>query len=349
MKTCLVVTTIAQPTSVLQALARGCSGAGWEFIIIGDRKSPAEFQMENSQFYSLDRQKALGLKIAGLLPVDHYARKNVGYLIALSKGASFIVETDDDSSPLPDFFERRQGQRAAAVIDRGGCVNVYRYFTDDLIWPRGLPLDSVHCAPKLPPPTDAVIECPIQQGLIDDNPDVDAIYRLILPLPLRFTRAPAVALGTGSWCPFNSQNTSWTRAAAPLLYLPSYCSFRVTDIWRSFIAQRIAWEHGWRVLYHGATMRHERNHHDLMQDFVDENPSYLHNPKIIESLGKLSLHAQPDRIGENLLLCYEQLVADGIVDARELVLCRAWLDDIAAVISQDRNKRTIGMSRVLSQ
>ena len=348
MKTFLVVTTIAEPTPILRTLAEGCSGAGWDFIVIGDRKSPARFQLEDCQFYSLDRQKALGFNITALLPVDHYARKNLGYLMALSEGASIIVETDDDNSPAPAFFEQRQRYRSAAVIDCAGCVNVYRYFTDALIWPRGLPLDSIHSTPELPSPAESLIDCPIQQGLIDDNPDVDAIYRLILPLPIRFARAPHVALGTGSRCPFNSQNTAWARAAAPLLYLPSYCSFRVTDIWRSFIAQRIAWQYSWRVLYYGATMRHQRNHHDLMRDFSDENPGYLHNRTIIESLEKLSLYARPERIGDNLLICYEQLVSDGILDARELVLCRAWLDDIVALTSQDQNNRTTETSQTLN-
>ena len=54
----------------------------------------------------------------------------------------------------------------------------------------------------------------------------------------------------------------------PLLYLPAYCSFRMTDIWRSFVAQRIAWENGWRLLFHGPTMEQERNVHDLMKDFA---------------------------------------------------------------------------------
>ena len=89
------------------------------------------------------------------------------------------------------------------------------------------------------------VACPIQQGLADGNPDVDAIFRLVLPLPMNFGRKPPIALCRGAWCPFNSQNTSWWPAAYPLLYLPAYCSFRMTDIWRSFVAQRICWENGW--------------------------------------------------------------------------------------------------------
>lgn len=88
--------------------------------------------------------------------------------------------------------------------------------------------------------SNLTVECPIQQGLADNNPDVDAIYRLILPFPTIFRKGRKVALGNNSWSPFNSQNTTWWKKAFPLLYLPSYCSFRMTDIWRSFVAQRIA-------------------------------------------------------------------------------------------------------------
>jgi hypothetical protein len=72
-----------------------------------------------------------------------------------------------------------------------------------------------------------------EQGIADENPDVDAIYRLILPLPQNFAKDVCVALARGSWSPFNSQNTMWWKYAAPLMYLPSYRNFRITDIWRS--------------------------------------------------------------------------------------------------------------------
>ena len=76
------------------------------------------------------------------------------------------------------------------------------------------------------------VDCPIQQGLADENPDVDAIYRLVLPLPVQFETGRRIALKRGVWSPFNSQNTAWWPDAFPLLYLPAYCSFRMTDIWR---------------------------------------------------------------------------------------------------------------------
>ena len=135
---------------------------------------------------------------------------------------------------------------------------MYRYFSDANIWPRGLPLDAINDEiPEWAQLPEMQADCPIQQGMADENPDVDAVYRLVLSLPINFRRDRRIALGRGAWCPFNSQNTTWFREAFPLLYLPAYCSFRMTDIWRSFIAQRIAWECGWSVLF--TSLRSIRN------------------------------------------------------------------------------------------
>ena len=172
------------------------------------------------------------------------------------------------------------------------------------------------------------LQCPIQQGLADDNPDVDAIYRLILPLPVRFRRDRRVALDRGVWCPFNSQNTAFWPEAYPLLYLPSYCSFRMTDIWRSFIAQRICWENDWRVLFHEPTVVQDRNEHNLMRDFRDELPGYLQNDNIREILELLPLRPGLEQIGANLQSCYQALVSASIIPETELPLLDAWLQDL---------------------
>ena len=81
------------------------------------------------------------------------------------------------------------------------------------------------------------------------------------------------------------------------MYLPAYCSFRMTDIWRSFVAQRIAWENGWNVLFREATVRQRRNPHDLMRDFRDEVPGYVANREICAALQALELEpgTLPDR------------------------------------------------------
>jgi hypothetical protein len=305
---------------------------GSAFYVIGDLASPADFHLDGCEFYSVARQQQSGLKTAKLCPTRHYARKNIGYLLAAEAGAQIIVETDDDNLPRPGFWEPRSRRQRAASVRDAGWVNAYAYFSDTIIWPRGLPLDEIQGKP--PAYETLAVEdadCPIQQGLADADPDVDAIYRLIFPASVDFRQDRRVALGEGAWCPFNSQNTTWWPDAYELMYLPSFCSFRMTDIWRSFVAQRIAWANGWRVLFHEPTVYQIRNEHNLMRDFRDEIPGYLNNRKIAETLAALHLASGVEAIGGNLRLCYESLVRIAVMEARELDLLEAWIEDFAAI------------------
>ena len=173
-----------------------------------------------------------------------------------------------------------------------------------------------------------MVKSPIQQGLADENPDVDALYRLTQKLPVVFNPGPAISLGNNSWCPFNSQNTTWFKESYPLLYLPSFCNFRMTDIWRSFIAQRIAWTCGWNILFHDATVRQDRNSHDLMKDFADEIPGYLNNAKICALLEDLDLKDGVDNMSENLVRCYRLMTEENFIDKKEMPLVDAWIMDM---------------------
>lgn len=329
-KISIVVTSIASPNKALRELAQGCSEKGYHFIVIGDKASPTDFHIDGCDFYNLERQRETGLKLAQLAPIRHYARKNIGYLLAIRNGASIIIETDDDNIPCPQFWAARQRIQKLAVIQNSGWVNIYQYFSHQNIWPRGFPLSHLHNQPPAYHSLNRLnIDCPIQQGLADDNPDVDAVYRLVLPLPQTFRKDRRVALAAGCWCPFNSQNTTWFNDAFKLLYLPSYCSFRTTDTWRSFIAQRIAWLNDWAILFHEPTVRQERNVHNLLGDFKDEIPGYLHNVEICQALEALNLEPGLRKIGDNLRTCYEKLVSMSVIDARELQLLDAWLEDIA--------------------
>jgi hypothetical protein len=138
-------------------------------------------------------------------------------------------------------------------------------------------------------------------------------------------------LQRGAWCPFNSQSTWWWPEAYPLLYLPSYCSFRLTDIWRSFVAQRCLWEFGGAVVFHPPEVVQDRNQHNLLHDFRDEVPGYLNNAKICNVLGQLRLKPGKKAVSENLFKCYEALVKHDIFPGKELALLKAWLADLKAI------------------
>jgi hypothetical protein len=328
----LVLTSVAAPTDALRALAQGASDHGVDFILVGDAASPP-FELDGCDFYSLQRQRKLDLALARACPVGHYARKNIGYLLAMQRGASVIVETDDDTVASERFWAPRERLRSVRTLEAGGWTNVYRYFSDGTIWPRGFPLDLARRAvPAYEELPVADVDCPIQQALVDDDPDVDAVYRMLFRLPFRFERRSPVALTAGSWCPFNSQNTTWWRDAFPLLYLPATCSFRMTDIWRSFVAQRLAWANGWGVAFEEATVRQARNEHDLAKDFADEVAGHLANRAICSALETLDLAAGADQLGENMRRAYGLLVERGWLDEQELVLLEAWLSDVETIL-----------------
>lgn len=324
----LIITSIAnEHQPALKQFAVAALQRNLRFIVVGDTKSPNDFNIKGCDFYSIARQEALNFDLSKILPLNHYARKNLGYLVAMSEGSEIIIETDDDNFPMEDFWDNRTKHVKAHLLSNKDWVNVYKYFTNVHIWPRGFALENIQ--DTLPILENQLnIYCPIQQGLADANPDVDAIYRLTLPLPIIFNKAENIALGSNSFCPFNSQNTTWFKEAFPLLYLPSFCSFRMTDIWRSFVAQRIAWTCGWSILFHQSTVWQERNEHNLMNDFRDEMAGYNNNAQIYESLKVLNLKKGVDNIPLNLIICYQKLIELGLVDQKEIILLEAWLKDI---------------------
>ena len=273
----------------------------------------------------------MGFTITLNLPAGHYARKNVAYLYAMKYGATCIYETDDDNAPNANWSVRDETVSGVQSVQgsKNQWVNVYKYFSNENIWPRGLPLNEIT---KPMPGLDTLrepIRAPIQQGLVNGSPDVDAIWRLVMDRPFDFDDKPSVHLPSGSWCPFNTQSTWWWPTAFPLMYIPSYCSFRMCDIWKSFVAQRCIWELDLGIVFHAPEVDQDRNEHNLQRDFDDEVPGYTNNRRIAEILDATKLSPSHDAVGENLLACYESLIKHEIFPNKELELVSAWLVDCA--------------------
>jgi hypothetical protein len=105
----------------------------------------------------------------------------------------------------------------------------------------------------------------------------------------------------------------------------------MTDIWRSFIAQRIAWTCDWPVLFHNATVWQERNEHSLIKDFEDEVPGYLNNFNICNLLEKLDLKNGESNMAENIIRCYKMLTDNNFIGKQEMPLVEAWLKDLNSI------------------
>jgi hypothetical protein len=322
----VVITSIFPPGEAMQRFA---NLPGWQLIVVADRRTPAAWQQPGACLLSVAQQRQMPFQTVKALPWDHYARKMLGYLWAAREGALLIAESDDDNLPEPGWdFPPFEGHFGLLPADRD-FINIYRLFTDQPIWPRGLPLARIGdpaARPSREELVDGFSRIGVWQALADDEPDVDAIYRLTAHKPCRFARQAPVVLAEGTLSPFNSQNTAFHRALLPLMYLPAYVNFRVTDILRSYVAQPIMWAAGYRLGFTGPTVRQARNTHDLMDDFRSELPLYLEGEAMIAAI-----HAAVSRkasVGDNLHRVYRQLVKQGLVGEQELRLVDAWLTDV---------------------
>jgi hypothetical protein len=333
MKTSLIITSVSPPNKILKAFADGCTKKQWDFIVIGDVATPADFALKGCNYFDINKQREMPFTLAGKLPLKHYSRKNLGYLQAIKNKSEIIIETDDDNMPMPSFWSNRKLKTNYRLSEQKQWINIYTYFTHKGIWPRGFPLDEINNSITMPINTkETVGDCPIQQGLCDIDPDLDAIGRLTMNKEIRFNKkAKSVALAQSAWCPFNSQNTTWFAPAFPLLYLPSHCSFRMTDIWRSYVALRIGAENGWPVLFHKPNVIQERNPHDLIKDFSDEISGYLNTKIIRTALDKLTLKGGEKNITDDLLKCYQTFIQLRLIDKKEIPLLNAWVKDLMKV------------------
>lgn len=329
-KTSVVLTTINNVTKNILNIEKGCKKKNWNLIIIGDKKSPKNFKLRYGKFFNILDQNKLNLSYPKKSLVNSYARKNIGYLLSIKNGAEIIIETDDDNYPLKNFFQDRKIEHEFKQIQNKGWINIYDVFKrdDKLIWPRGLPLNEILLKKKFIY-KKIKKKCIIQQGLCDLNPDVDAIFRLInKEIKIQFKKKLYIGIKKNSICPFNSQNTTWFKRSFPLLYLPSFCSMRATDIWRSIIAQRIIYNDNKNLLFHSSNVFQKRNAHNLMQDFNDEITVYKNINYIYSTLKKIRLAKGHHNYLKNIEICYRILCEKGFFPKKEMILVKAWGTDI---------------------
>lgn len=324
MKHFIIITTINDKTEGIRKFERM---PDYKLIIVGDKKTPEYEDNENLAYLSVDLQDREFRNLARALPYNHYTRKNIGYLYALKHGADVIYDTDDDNLPY-DYWGFDPFECSNMLGSDRQYVNIYKYFTDHHIWPRGLPLDEVLAKNKLDKDITEPARIGVWQGLADNDPDVDAIYRLTNGVPINFEMKPPIALPLGIYAPFNSQNTLWRRELAALMYLPAYVSFRLTDILRGYIAQVIMHHHGFHLGFTGASVYQERNDHDLIKDFKDEIDCYVNIKPIVNLLEDVGYS---DDVNDNLMSAYIRLVKEQFVPERELASVDVWLNEIMKI------------------
>lgn len=322
----IVITTIFNPTEAVLAYSKM---QDYQLIVVGDKKTPSDWNCKNVRYIAIDEQESLDFKLSRLLPYNHYCRKMLGYLLSINNGAEYIVDTDDDNIPKSAWkFPEFEGEYEFVYEDKG-FINIYQLYTKEKIWPRGLPLNLINKQFELEKYL-TVKNCQIGvwQGLADEDPDVDAIYRLTNDSPCYFQQRDPVALSKGTVCPFNTQNTIIRKELFALLYLPISVTFRFTDILRGLVAQPVMWLYGYHLGFTNATVLQKRNPHNYMHDFISELTMYLNCERVVEVVSNRI--SKSESMESNIYNAYEGLLRENIVFDNEMIALEAWLKDIAS-------------------
>ena len=317
-KKCIVITTINNPTS---QIIHYTNVPDWDIIIVGDSKTSDDAYKNIKCIYlGLDEQKEMFPSIYDLIPLKSYTRKMFGYLYAIKNNYDIIYDTDDDNQFTEDIntFNDNRAMKTSTTL---GFVNIYKCFTNENIWPRGIPpkhssIDVIPVVSDKPTLSYAVI-----QGLVNNDPDVDAYYRINIqnePFNFEKTIDYDIALGKGSICPFNSQNTFWVDPSMfYAMYLPVSVTFRYTDILRGFVALYQLWKNDKTIKFTQPSAIQYRNAHDLSEDYESEIMMYETADKVIELL-----NTNGDASIQDM---YRLLADNGIVDKNEIEVLNEWM------------------------
>lgn len=330
-----VITSIHAPTPSVLRFAERLAAIGAPLIIVGDTKGPPADAVfpPGVELIELAAQRELTFALEQTLPTGHYARKNLGHLLAVQRGAASLYETDDDNAPLASWAPREELVRGRALAPRR-WHNSFAHFDGGGLWPRGLPMPHTHAAQPPAPAALSEARAPLQTALVDGSPDLDALSRLGHgdPDDVHFAARPPILIPPGGFAPVNTQSTWWWPQAYPFMYLPSTCSFRMTDIWRGFIAQRCLWELDATLAVHAPEVEQDRNPHDLQRDFADELPGHLLGDRVAQTLIELPLARGEAARLDNLRACHAALVAVGAEEEDELRRLDAWCEDVAGLL-----------------
>jgi len=288
-----IVTTINGWTDDLEEWRDQCD----HLLVVCDEKTPDMEERDRSTIITLDRQKKEFPRLHAATPLNHYARKNLGYAWAIKQGASEIFETDDDNAPCPDFFA--DVGSPIGVFPNHEPINVFKlFYPNPPIYPRGWCrwLDTRGQTYSFDPMYGE--DWHVMNYACYGDPDVDALTRIAdqyYAPPYERTRPCfTITLHEEQWCPFNSQHTRWRKEAFEYMLLPDDCTMRETDIVR-----------GWRLLERnefriGFTNRRfvwqNRNEHNLLADLDSERRLYDASVNVEECYSPELLAAWEDEV-----------------------------------------------------
>lgn len=309
-----------------------------DFLVVGDLKTPLgvrDYCTELADEYGAD-VRYLGvedqiewLESRGLAELDDYLpynsiqRRNIGYLQACERGADVIVSLDDDNLARDDDIagdfatvgEEQEVLEVSAPNNWYNCASMLEYENEDSrdVYHRGLPYSRRNEEQEYSF-TRTERNVMVRAGLWFDVPDIDVITHLE-----RSPRANAlrdkfkdelVALGGGTYCPVNTQNTAFHTDLMPLIHtipmgddVEGMEISRFDDIWLGFFAEKILHAMDGTVAYGTPISTHDRNTHYLKKELEHEAIGIRLNEVVVDILETIEIS------GSTYNECYRDLIS----------------------------------------
>ena len=288
------------------------------------------------------------------IPWSYLNRKMVGYLYAIAHGATVIWDFDDknmlkfwipDAAPTgaPSLVSTVAMGETLTVQEVIGhswpTFNPHPAFLPPVApsWPRGLPLDDAlkeECSKGDLKETQVKSSLlAVIHSLCDRIPDADVIFQSTMPFPFYFKRTTEtrpLLVPPQTLSPYNAKATLHLQPAFWAMYLPQSIDEELSDIWRSYIAQRLFWETDLRV---GFTARPlVVQDHDIR--FTKElTPAQLKasnkTKKLIMFLG--SWKADGDTVVERIENLWSNLYDRNFIDHSDVETLHLWLQGLKRI------------------
>jgi chorismate mutase len=289
-----------------------------KIVVIPDKKTPEQLYKKCRQFADKgfnilcptlteqeDYLKKLG-RFAELVPYNSDNRRNVGYLMALESGASVLFSIDDDNYCIGETYATVASVCEDAVtLPAAHSSNGWFNFCDMLaiqpnyrVYPRGFPYHKRHQDPAI---TFKNETGPVRMnvGLWLQEPDLDAMTWLALPVRAKTFTGKPVLLGHDTWGPINTQNTAlhrdlvvsyyFVRMGYPLAGMPID---RFGDIFSGYLSQACVRHMGHRIRVGDPVADHKRNAHNHLRDAAGEMACILTLEPLTEWLHGLKLEGR---------------------------------------------------------
>ena len=330
METVIITTTINVP-HFLEGICKNMKKFNHsvnqnEIIVIADLKTPQGASLFCKKitkkygfkihFFDIEFQnkffKKKYKKLYSLFPLNDAIRKLLGSIYLFDNLPSRLIFIDDDNYIYnnKDFIKghliTNKTKSVKVVSSKAKWPNLYKYFkerSDVPFYARGYPWKHRNIQAKNFKATLKTKKIIANCGYILGDPDIDASSRLFWPIETMDVKEKShLALEKNNFFPLNDQNTSLAKDYIPLYFKPM-AGGRNSDIWTSYLIEKVSHSFKETVSYGPSFLKQIRNKHDYWKDYELEKQHNIATDLFADILEKINIKDKRNKIDAFIELC----------------------------------------------